>query len=235
MTHHVGFYGKTPAAADFVVHGLDDAFTRPWHAWMEAGLAISQAQLQEKWLEYYLVAPVWHFALSTGLGGADSITGVFIPSVDRVGRYYPFTLAEHTKLLPAFVMLECNAWHQALAELSLQTLQEDVTLQHIITALSKQPPLAQQSMHLFWHAETQEATTLRPLAITGEHPGASLLHTLLAPHGNFHSLWWTEGSEHIAPVCLLCEGFPSATQFAGLLDGQWSRWGWHAGIIANTA
>ena len=47
----------------------------------------------EEWLPIYLTSPIWRFVLSAGLCGGEVVAGVLMPSVDRVGRYFPFTLA----------------------------------------------------------------------------------------------------------------------------------------------
>ncbi|MBV9749894.1 MAG: type VI secretion system-associated protein TagF, partial [Acetobacteraceae bacterium] len=44
------------------------------------------------WLAAWLEAPVWHFALGAGVAGPARCFGVLIPSVDRVGRHFPFTI-----------------------------------------------------------------------------------------------------------------------------------------------
>jgi type VI secretion system protein ImpM len=41
-----------------------------------------------------------------------------------------------------------------------------------------------------------------------------------------YSLWWTEGSEHIAPSLLVCQGLPQMRGISGLIDGAWRQHGW---------
>jgi type VI secretion system protein ImpM len=40
------------------------------------------------------------------------------------------------------------------------------------------------------------------------------------------SLWWTAGSDSVAPAFMASAGLPPAHGFAALLDGGWERWGW---------
>src|SRR5690606_34081603 len=35
------------------------------------------------------------------------------------------------------------------------------------------------------------------------------------------TLWWTDGSEHVAASCLVSRGLPSAEHFVAMLDGDW--------------
>jgi type VI secretion system protein ImpM len=89
----VGFYGKLPARGDFVQAGLSRDFTDPWHEWVQTVIAGSRTMMGEDWLPAFLEAPVWRFALAGGLCGGRCVLGLMLPSVDRVGRYFPLTIA----------------------------------------------------------------------------------------------------------------------------------------------
>jgi type VI secretion system protein ImpM len=88
-----GFYGKLPARGDFVRGALPRDFTDRWDAWLATALAGSRERMAEEWLPAFLEAPVWRFALSAGLCGGRAALGLMLPSVDRVGRYFPLTFA----------------------------------------------------------------------------------------------------------------------------------------------
>jgi type VI secretion system protein ImpM len=89
----IGFYGKIPARGDFVHAGLPRTFTNPWDDWMQRMLAASRSVLVQAWLPAWLKAPVWRFVLSPGVCGPDAAIGLWVPSVDSVGRYFPLALA----------------------------------------------------------------------------------------------------------------------------------------------
>jgi type VI secretion system protein ImpM len=88
-----GFYGKLPSEGDFVTRRLPWEFTSAWDDWLQQGMHASRASLGERWLELYLSAPIWRFQLAPGVCGPLGWRGVFFASVDRVGRYFPLTLA----------------------------------------------------------------------------------------------------------------------------------------------
>ena len=88
-----GFYGKLPSEGDFVTRRLPWEFTSAWDDWLQQGMQASRAALGERWLELYLSAPIWRFQLAPGVCGPLGWRGVFFASVDRVGRYFPLTLA----------------------------------------------------------------------------------------------------------------------------------------------
>ena len=60
---------------------------------MSASVAGSKARLGDQWLPIYLESPVWRFELAAGVCGQTEVVGLFLPSVDRVGRYFPLTFA----------------------------------------------------------------------------------------------------------------------------------------------
>lgn len=88
-----GFYGKIPSEGDFVTRRLPWEFTAAWDDWLQQGMQASREALGASWLETYLSAPIWRFQLAPGLCGPQGWRGLFFASVDRVGRYFPLTLA----------------------------------------------------------------------------------------------------------------------------------------------
>ncbi len=89
----IGLFGKLPARGDFVRIGLPVHFVEPWDAWLQKVITASQASMGADWLPAYLESPVWRFVLPAGMCGSGTAVGVIMPSVDRVGRYFPLTLA----------------------------------------------------------------------------------------------------------------------------------------------
>jgi type VI secretion system protein ImpM len=88
-----GFYGKLPGEGDFVTRRLPWEFTSAWDDWLQQGMQASRAALGDTWLDRYLSAPIWRFQLAPGVCGPLAWRGLFFASVDRVGRYFPLTLA----------------------------------------------------------------------------------------------------------------------------------------------
>jgi type VI secretion system protein ImpM len=88
-----GFYGKLPSRGDFVRENLPRDFAHSWDTWWQRGLAETQRRPQDQWLDAWLEAPVWRFVLPPGLCGASGVLGLWMPSVDKAGRYFPLTIA----------------------------------------------------------------------------------------------------------------------------------------------
>ena len=134
-----GFFGKIPSHGDFVARRLPAPFTEPWDAWLRAGLADSRAHLGDDWLPIYLNSPIWRFVLGAGVCGPRAWGGVMMPSVDRVGRYFPFTIAAGLDdgAPPS------AAWHASLEALALPALGDGFSLPGFDAALlALAPPRA---------------------------------------------------------------------------------------------
>lgn len=208
-----GFYGKLASRGDFLHRGLPSSFIEPWDAWLASGIATSQQELGPAWLDAYLVSPLWRFALAPGLIGNDAVTGVMMPSVDRVGRYFPLTVA---CLLDADADLGSllggpDAWYEQVENLLLATLEEGSEFEafEVAVAALDTPSYGRRmprtpgfrQMHFCVASPGERLAVLAQLTCEGA------------------SLWWGRGSEHVAAGLLCCAGMPAAQAFSGLLLG----------------
>ena len=133
LAPRLGFFGKLPARGDFVTRRLTRDFTDPWDGWLQDAIAMSAQQLGADWLDTYLTAPIWRFLLSAGVCGRLPMLGVMMPSVDRVGRYFPLTLAVTIadSAMPARAMLTAASWFDEVEQLALSALEDDADLDRI--------------------------------------------------------------------------------------------------------
>lgn len=231
-----GYFGKVPSHGDFVTRKLPQSFIKPWDTWLQEAIAISRQQLGGQWLEYYLTSPMYRFTLSPGICGPSAWLGVLIPSVDRVGRYYPMTLSAATDphSTPFIDLQRHNDWFVQIEELALTCLQDHFDLDHFNNRLSRltlgmmncRQRDACPSERL--EGDRCDHAWQRPMerveAIT--HLLPFLLDDLLKEFCFAYSVWWTQGSEQVAPSLLVCEGLPPSSGMAALLDGNWQQWGW---------
>ena len=127
----VGILGKLPSHGDFVRRRVPAELAEPLDAWLARAAAASREALGEGWLEAYLTAPVWRFALAAGCCGPAAAAGIWLPSVDRVGRYYPCLLV--TALAARRRRRRCpglrSAWYDRLEELALAVLGDQLSLE----------------------------------------------------------------------------------------------------------
>lgn len=222
-----GFFGKVTSHGDFVARRLSQPFQHQWDAWLQSALHASRAQLGSAWLGIYLNSPIWRFALGPGVCDDNAWAGVLMPSVDRVGRHFPLTLAarmaDGTRLLDWIT--EAGPWYDKLETLALWSLEADFSLERFDQALkdiSAQPAnatgLAQQMPCSSEHQNAVHCMT--------DLTQLSALVSQLGCAPAAQSFWWSDGSEQIAPCLLHCNGLPPAAGFAAMLDGQWTARGW---------
>lgn len=125
-----GFFGKFPVRGDFISRRLPADFIRDWDGWLQGSLTASREVLGENWLAVYLTSPLWRFILSPGVCGPHGWMGVLMPSVDRVGRYFPLTLALALNRDNGLAGLFVSAadWFGRLEHLALSCLEDGFDL-----------------------------------------------------------------------------------------------------------
>jgi type VI secretion system protein ImpM len=148
-----------------------------------------------------------------------------MPSVDRVGRYFPLTIAAE---LPAFPLglvelTNLNSWIEALENVALATLdgqylpeQLDAALHdHVLPECRGAPAAHGLAQRLLGPG----ALTAFPLSdqnafatVLGESATAQVLQGSGAK-----SLWWSRGREGGQPMLACCDGLPIPEDFSFLL------------------
>jgi len=235
-----GFYGKLPSHGDFLHHGVPDRFVDAWDRWLQHALVASKAQLQDRWLPTYLTSPAWRFVLSGEVIDGRAWAGIMLPSVDRVGRYFPLTLALSLPPVPAFAAAAAlQPWFDDVEQLALEALEAEVfdlrrfqqtvsdsaqaaaaMAQHL--ARSGQKPMA--DLRGFpdaadcWRYELRSVSEL-------EHSVNDVVQGMVAARLHPLALWWSEGSEQVAASWLCTRGLPEPGRFTAMLGGDWST-GW---------
>lgn len=119
-----GWYGKIPSLGDFATRRLPRSFVTAWDAWLQSSLHATRAHAGDAWLERFRNSPLWRFVLTPGVCDATAWAGVIMPSVDRVGRYFPLTIASQidTPDRGLAALLTGSSWFAALEQAALSTL-----------------------------------------------------------------------------------------------------------------
>jgi type VI secretion system protein ImpM len=217
-----GYYGKLPARGDFVSRRLGRDFINAWDEWLQQSIVSSREAIGSQWLDVYLTSPIWRFALAAGCCGPNTVAGVLMPSVDKVGRYFPLMVGcELTETINLLTLTHSQAWYQAIEDLALAALAPDFRLEELeqpipfeivaATAANDEIQVAlAPGCHIdvdpaLWPGELREVQGRAPLGRTR---------------------WWTMGSQRVTPCLLVCPGLPRPAAFASLLDGLWGERGW---------
>jgi type VI secretion system protein ImpM len=199
-----GYFGKVSTLGDFVSRGLPDGLVAAWDAWLQQCVHASQQQLGAQWLDRYLTSPVWRFAIAPGILGPEGLGGVMMPSVDRVGRYFPLMIGA-TGAPPLLDWFHKHVdWYDAIEDLARASLDTGFGLAQFegmsdpgVTVGAPVGPAGRT-----WRFALADDV--------GERVAAAALHG--------HSLWWTEGSPGVEPSMLVCAGMPHVQGFAAMLD-----------------
>jgi type VI secretion system protein ImpM len=190
-TADAGLFGKLPSRGDFVQLGLPGSFVRPWDDWLQHAMAGSRERMGDDWLAAYLESPVWRFVLPGGMCGAGPVLGLLMPSVDRVGRYFPLTLAA---VFPPGAGMptpdSAGGWLEACEAAGRAALEDDVPPDEVARQVAGQVP-------------GRASLALLGAGCAAETPRAGV--------------WWTDGGPRVAATRMSLATLPDAAQFAMML------------------
>lgn len=134
-----GYYGKIQSKGDFISRDLPREIMDKLHEFFSVGLQEVREELGESWLEHYSVAPIWFFYLQPGILDQQAYIGIWMSSVDRVNRHFPFTVLQPItdEVSNIEALAKYKEWFFAAEELLLDTLEADIdasiTLENIAT------------------------------------------------------------------------------------------------------
>jgi type VI secretion system protein ImpM len=217
-----GWFGKIPALGDFASRRMPASFVAPWDAWLSQGLERVREALGEGWLDAYLSGPIWRFGLMPGVVDRHGWLGVLMPSVDRVGRYFPLTIAGAWSD-PAPELAGLEAWFGQLCAIALDCLAPAASVETLEGALTGLP--------LPWGAVVPDpgvACAASPPGLPERLPTADGLHAALSAAAaplllsalQQRSLWWPWRIDQGCAPITICSGLPGPDAFAGLLEGS---------------
>ena len=215
-----GFFGKIPSHGDFVTRDLPRSFLDVWDTWLQSCIAQSKAQLGEGWLDVYLTSPIWRFGLMPGVCGPQPTAGILMPSVDRVGRYFPLTIAtsQTGDVNPLQLPGVADRWFDAAEAIALRALDDDrFEANAMHDALKAIGDVTVEAQRMETAATMGAAWSL---IVVGSHAvtlAAACAHALAQRQAPAYSLWWTAGVQ--APAALLVAGLPEPSCFVDLLHG----------------
>jgi len=175
-------------------------FVGVWDQWLQDVVTASQTMLGAEWLAAWLDAPVWHFTLGCNIADAEPGLGVFIPSVDRVGRHFPFTvlgLCRDGGALP-------DQWAARAEELTLSALEDDFDPDRLESELGALGP------------PCRPGGGMEP-APYGWSPGQGAERGQILSAGE--TLWWCRETARVPAAMLRTKGLPCIADAACLVAG----------------
>ena len=226
----IGLHGKLPGYGDFLTRNLPPSFIEVWDQWLQFYISVSRDHLGDAWIDCYLTSPIWRFVLSAGVIDEKIWCGVVMPSVDRVGRCFPFSLlsAPQGAQSACDVLLNHQTWFEQLEQFSLAALDEQIDLEQLIRSSNElpldlnaycksTPDLGSPGSFVLALNEKE----VSPLSTAVSHS----LDASLASSGSY-SFWQTSGSEVVVPSFFSCQGLPPVGGLSAMMDGQWQQHQW---------
>lgn len=221
----IGWHGKLPTVGDFATRRLDADFVQHWDDWLSDGLERLRQARPGGWLDDYLASPLWRFLLLPGaLPGPlsdQTWTGVLMPSVDRVGRYYPLTLAAP---LPGWPGDDAEAqalwsWLLRLEEAAADALHEDWSIEALERELARVGGVPALRGRLPALGPAPDATAVQTVALTGgaQAAGFFAVEAAIAAEATVRGrCFWYSQADLAAPRFLCSQGLGRAGLVAAL-------------------
>ena len=223
-----GWHGKLPALGDFASRRLDQAFLDAWDDWLSKGLLSLRQALGPSWLDAYLSSPSWRFLLLPGVlagaPGTQAWAGVLMPSVDRAGRYFPFTIAQPLggRLVSALQMPPLWQWLSRLDDLAADALHDDWTIDHLEAQLSSLAgPGLEAPAAAMGHALAGLASATVPARLPCADPAEWIgFESQALWQASAHGVaFWHADAEQQTPRLLRSHGMPDDALMRALLGG----------------
>ncbi|WP_375176001.1 type VI secretion system-associated protein TagF [Pseudooceanicola sp.] len=221
MTGAVGAFGKMPGMGDFLRLNLSAGFVQSWDTWLQEGMLAARDRLGAQWEACYLSAPIWRFSLPPLAPGKPSFSGILMPSVDRVGRQYPLTLAMPCDAGSVPLRHFSNeTFFGRLEAIALAALEEDLTRDALAARLEGLTP------------STLTPEGFSPRSYAGVQPPERLLAArYIEDHHPGMGLWTSATAD--AHLMFLSHGLPDPLQVSAMFDPAAGIW--RTDAVARTA
>jgi type VI secretion system protein ImpM len=176
--------------------------------------------------------------------------GILVPSVDRVGRYFPLTIVAQLAPDDCPLAVACTStdWFEAAEALVLDALQAEAL---DFDTFDDQVALLRDRLDV---ESAAEASRLSQVLRDSDFPAREQRwHISLGTLGSLQSavsafayremsraldplaIWWTQGSNALEPSWLSTRGLPDARAFVSMLTGDWSATEWASVPAAGAA
>lgn len=196
MSEQGGWFGKLPALGDFVTRRLPDTFVGPWEEWLTRSMSAARQDFGDDYNEVLLTFPVWRFVLPARAIDHNAWCGLLLPSVDRVGRCFPLTVA-HPVEAGAFDEMGLGDFAPILdaqEQAALKVLEDDNVEafdQTIASLPALRPDLLRPDFDSLKSADADVQFEVGAPQQWFEQFGQWMLLRQVGARG----LWWTDGGE----------------------------------------
>ena len=219
-----GFFGKLPSYGDFIQRNLSPDIVNHWDNWLLTSIEAAHASLSDQWRNRYFSGPMWRFVIDQPLIDESVVTGVMMPSVDKAGRCYPFSIMCQTEMPvnPFSLARHVDPLHLQAEEFLLTLLDDQqIDLDQVADVLSGiYAPLDELACCAAQSAEPASTMELSTLVASPEldlsQCNETLLHELLKRQ-HMHITIWSMFSEQ--STIRYFAGMPPVDVFHTFLSG----------------
>lgn len=232
-----GYFGKVPAARDFVFHGLPVRATEAWAAMAAGWMATLRNVGQDDYQRHVLSSPVWRFLLPAGFGGEAGIrtaAGLMAGSMDGAGRVFPFAvlLVSSEALVATRPNAALDGALDRIEPAMLGFMEDQATKDQLVQALATAADDLSQAL--------RRPTTTSPFltvsegaaCFSGVRPswsGEGATKAMSLPSAKSperaESYWWHDGHGDRRPQFYAVRGLPSEMTARPLFIDDWPT-GW---------
>lgn len=220
----IGFFGKLPSYGDFIKRNVSPAVIDYWDNWILQAFDNSRSELKEQWKGHFFTSPIWRFTIDSRIVSNETISGLMMPSVDSIGRCYPFFVfcrfsANTDTIKLASMIDDC---HEKCEEFLLNLLDtERPDLEMILSQISQfYEPIKRQHI-----PKIQKTASLRHEIY--EHNGInekafcevneSFLSALVEQHYAPMTVWHRASSQTLPSQYRYFKGMPPIHSFSSFL------------------
>lgn len=226
-----GIYGKLPAHGDFLHRNLPSRVVNEWDAWLQTFIGSTQERLGDAWLDIYLTSPIWRFCWSSGVLDDNYWAGIVLPSVDRVGRYFPFSVLRRLDVntVPCDFIWRQTAWYETLESEALRALDGQSQVDALLETVNQTRLVLPEDGYVRQGPANIEAgivvdTDYQAQSVEKSMP--QLLDAFVGSAFSSYGVWCTNGSERVEPCLFISRSMPPVAGAAAMLDGLWEHWEW---------
>ncbi|HQU97583.1 MAG TPA: type VI secretion system-associated protein TagF [Nitrosomonas sp.] len=230
----IGWYGKIPSLGDFISRRIPASFIEIWDSWLQKGMATSRAQLGEHWLDLYLTSPMWRFILMPDTCSNSQVwTGVLMPSVDKIGRHFPLTIATQIEPHPRTLisLISAQHWYAAIEQIALASLDLNISPDDLDQSLTYHPLpklydesylIDDQKLSEWWQTSSVIGDNSKSLSLPTSNAFIEIFEKInqdaFSKMGIGKSIWWKVDFETNQTQLHCFVGLPPENRFTTLLD-----------------
>lgn len=221
----IGYFGKLPGYGDFIQRNVCPEFIKYWDNWVLQSLSSSREQLGDAWRNSYFNSPIWRFVINQESASQTPVAGFVMPSVDKAGRCYPFTVVcqAESQVSPFVMARKIDLIHEVGEDFALSLLENTKPdLDEITSVLNEIYESVQESN--CQSAESKAVSSVMELACITEIDSLdftlgneSFLEILMKEKNINMSIWSMGNTEGVNPQIRYFSGMPPTDNYYSFL------------------